>query len=390
MKHILYLTFYYEPDLCAGSFRNSPLVKELSKQAGDEVTITVISTMPNRYQTYKADAATYEEEGNLRIYRIWLPEHKSGFIDQALSFVAYYRKVIKITQDKSYDLVVASSSRLFTAYLGYRIAKEKHAKLYLDIRDIFYDTMKDVIKNRIIRLSLLPLLKYLESKTFSNADHINLISGGFREYFKKYSNPSYSYFSNGVDEEFIDLPPALPNGSRKRKRIIYAGNIGEGQGLDTIIPGSAQQLTDDYEFIVIGDGGNRKLLEAKVEKLNLNNVHILNPVQRSVLLERYLDSDFLFLHLNSYDAFKKVLPSKIFELASFDLPVLAGVQGYAREFIEENVSNHILFQPGNTTELVAKLQSYKYKREKRTDFIQKFRRMRLNREMAESMLQYLR
>ena len=33
MKRITYLSFYFEPDLCAGSFRNTPLLKELSFQA---------------------------------------------------------------------------------------------------------------------------------------------------------------------------------------------------------------------------------------------------------------------------------------------------------------------------------------------------------------------
>ena len=33
MKRIVYLTFYFKPDLCAGSFRNSSLAIELSRQA---------------------------------------------------------------------------------------------------------------------------------------------------------------------------------------------------------------------------------------------------------------------------------------------------------------------------------------------------------------------
>ena len=32
MKRVVYLTFYYQPDLCAGSFRNTPLAIELAKQ----------------------------------------------------------------------------------------------------------------------------------------------------------------------------------------------------------------------------------------------------------------------------------------------------------------------------------------------------------------------
>ena len=40
MKRIVYLTFYFKPDLSAGSFLNSPLAIELSRQANLENAFT--------------------------------------------------------------------------------------------------------------------------------------------------------------------------------------------------------------------------------------------------------------------------------------------------------------------------------------------------------------
>ncbi|MFK5151239.1 hypothetical protein ACI4CU_28200, partial [Klebsiella pneumoniae] len=82
-------------------------------------TIDVITTVPNRYSSFSAEAKQDEHEGNLRIRRIILPSHKSGFIDQIKAFYHYYREVRKKIRYIEYDLVFASSSRLFTAYLGY-------------------------------------------------------------------------------------------------------------------------------------------------------------------------------------------------------------------------------------------------------------------------------
>ena len=92
MKRIVYLTFYFKPDLSAGSFRNSPLALELAKQAKD-VLIEVYTTLPNRYSTFDADAPEFEEFNNLRIHRISLPPHKSGMLDQVFSFLKYYKEV---------------------------------------------------------------------------------------------------------------------------------------------------------------------------------------------------------------------------------------------------------------------------------------------------------
>src|SRR5690606_27355018 len=95
---------------------------------------------------------------NLNISRVAIPKHKSGMKDQILSFKTYFTHVKRLVKNKKYDLVVASSSRLFTAYLGYTIAKKQNIPLYLDIRDIFYDTLEDILPNGIQKRVILPFI----------------------------------------------------------------------------------------------------------------------------------------------------------------------------------------------------------------------------------------
>ena len=388
MKRILYLSFYFEPDLCAGSFRNSPLVKELGIQAEGKAILDVITTLPNRYSTFHADAPKFESRGNINIYRIAIPKHQSGMKDQIFSFKEYFSETKKLIKSQKYDLVVASSSRLFTAYLGYTVAKSQHIPLYLDIRDIFTDTMNDVIKNKMIKLSALPILRTIEKRVFNYASHINLISGGFKEYFKKFPSAKYTFFPNGIDDIFLEVANSESQNDGV-KLITYAGNFGEGQGLHKIVPQAAKMLGEKFKFLLIGDGGTKKILLNDIERLGVKNVEIVNPMKRNELLNVYAKSDFLFIHLNDYDAFKKVLPSKIFELAAYDKPLIAGVAGFANKFIEENISNKILFLPGDVSDMVAQLNKYVYKNEVRTTFIEKFKRDNINREMASSIIKYI-
>lgn len=389
MKNILYLTFYYEPDLCAGSFRNTPLIKELSKQSGVNTKITVITTMPNRYGSFQVDAQKEETIGNLTVYRIPLPAHQSGMKDQILSFKEYYTNAINIAKNTNYDLVVASSSRLFTAYLGYKLASNNKVPLYLDIRDIFYDTLEDVLNNKLIKALALPIVKHIEKKTFSYATHINLISAGFKDYFQKYNQANYTFYTNGIDDIFINNNSLTNKIPRKKLQIVYAGNIGEGQGLHKIIPQFAKRLEDKIEFLIIGDGGAKQKLLNEMDALNVNNISFNPPVKRDELIKIYSQCDFTFVHLNDYKAFKKVLPSKIFELACFAQPMIAGVGGYAHSFVSENVDNSILFSPCNIEELIEKFNSYIYKKEKRELFISQFKRDAINKSLAQSILNYL-
>jgi hypothetical protein len=388
MKRILYLSFYFEPDLCAGSFRNSPLAKELAKQVRGKAIIDVVTTLPNRYKTFDTSAPAFEEHDNMIINRIHIPTHKSGFTDQINSFKTYFFEVKKIIKDKKYDLVFASSSRLFTAYLGYTIAKKQNIPLYLDIRDIFTDTMKDVLKSKALKAGVLPVLNVIEKKVFNYASHINLISGGFKSYFDKYNSSAFSSFSNGIDPEFMNLSTTQA-ANKDQYLITYAGNMGEGQGLHKIIPQAAKALGDKYKFLVIGDGGVKQKLVDGLAEAGVTNVELRGPVSRKELLAIYDQSDFLFLHLNDYEAFKKVLPSKIFELGAYDKPIIAGVAGFANQFIADNIPNRILFLPGDADDMVNQLKNYTYTTGFRQNFLQNFTRENINKKMAESILSYL-
>jgi len=393
VKRIVYLTFYFEPDLCAGSFRNTPLAFELAKQAREkDIIVDVYTTLPNRYSTFEKIAPKFEELGNLRIHRISLPPHKSGMLDQVISFRKFYFEVLRLNMNKSVDLVFASSSRLFTAYLGYTIANKSNSPLYLDIRDIFVDTMSDVFKYKVLKLGILPLLKWIEKKTFNYAKHINLISAGFIQYFSQYRNSNHTFFTNGIDEEFL-LPSLCALEDKNfcaKKTIVYAGNIGEGQGLHKIIPQAAKKLGSNFEFLIFGDGGAKQLLQDEIKIQELTNVVIKNPVERKELKSIYENSDYLFMHLNDYPAFRKVLPSKIFELATFSKPIAAGVSGYAAEFIKNEVSDSFVFDPCQVESLVdflrADLSSSKINRK---NFKLKYQRSNINNEMAKSILGYI-
>ena len=392
MKRIVYLTFYYEPDLCAGSFRNTPLAIELAKQAREkDIIVDVYTTLPNRYSTFEQSAPEFEEVGNLRIHRISLPPHKSGILDQVFSFKKFYSEVIKLNKNKRADLVFASSSRLFTAYLGYTIAKKSNAPLYLDIRDIFVDTMSDVFKSKILKLGILPILKLIENKTFNYAKHINLISGGFKSYFSKFRYTEFTFYTNGIDEEFLVSFSSIEKKDiiGSKKSIVYAGNIGEGQGLHKVIPHAANELGSEFEFTIIGDGGTKKLLKDEIEKLSLSNVVLKKPVNRKELQVIYNNADYLFIHLNDYPAFRKVLPSKIFELATFGKPIIAGVSGFAAEFIKNEVSDTFVFEPCNSKQLVDFLRSdIPLNKIDRKEFKLKYKRSNINKLMAESILSY--
>ena len=385
---LLILSFYYTPDLSAGSFRTQALVNALKKSRSQGLEVDLLTTQPNRYFELAKSVQEREDHGWLRIKRIHLPAHQSGMIDQAKAFLTYAKAVRALTKNGDWDMVYATSGRLMTAALGAYVSRRLRVPLYIDIRDIFTDTLRDVLKGSILR-QLLPIFRLIERYTFKTATRINVVSAGFINHIGHIvPHQICSVFTNGIDNDFVttnfDKDPTNPD----LPLILYAGNIGEGQGLHRIIPGAAAALMGHVRLRVIGNGGRLALLKSKLTNPKITNVELHQAIPRSALLKEYNAADILFLHLNDHPAFLKVLPSKIFEYAATGKPIIAGVSGYAAEFLRKEVRNVQIFDPCdidgmvkcviqvlNTTEAVD-----------RRAFCLKFDRISIMNSMADDIL----
>jgi glycosyltransferase involved in cell wall biosynthesis len=382
---VLVLSFYYRPDLSAGSFRATALVEAMRERAPPGTHIDVLTTLPNRYHSYLQEAPELEASAGLEIRRIGLPTHRSDMTGQSRAFISFAREALAVVAPRDYDLVVATSSRLMTATLGAWIARRKGARLYLDIRDIFADTIREVLPPAL-GWPARTAFAQLEAWTMRRADRINLVSRGFESYFRaRYPDRVLAWFSNGIDEEFVQAAPtaAAARAGQQPATILYAGNIGEGQVLHQILPPLSRALHDRARFVVIGDGGRRAALERALA--GCDNVELRAPMPRSALLQAYRAADVLFLHLGARRAFEKVLPSKVFEYAALGKPILAGVAGYAAHFIRDEVLNSALFAPGDVAGAVRGFESLELADRPRPEFLARYARINISRAMAEDV-----
>jgi hypothetical protein len=92
------------------------------------------------------------------------------------------------------------------------------------------------------------------------------------------------------------------------------------------------------------------------------------------------------LHLNNYDAFRNVLPSKIFEYGASGKPIWAGVAGFSEEFILQEISNATVFAPCDVEESIRSFKKLAFIYEPRIDFIKKYARSNIMLSMAEDIL----
>ena len=388
-----FFTFYYPPDLSAGSFRSMALVESLIAQMDSKDSLVIITTSPNRYKSYEVKTETLTVKRNLKIFRIKLPKHSGSMLSQAFSFSIYSFKAIKICYKERPDYLIGTSGRLMTAILTWLASVLIRKPYAIDLRDIFSETISDLFatKNRFLGKLFNKLFSYFDKQVLTNANCVNIVSKGFPKYFEErgIDTSKWLFYPNGIDDLFLHETISKISPSKCEFTILYAGNIGYAQSLNKIIPNVAKKLGEKYRFVIVGDGSARKKLITSIERLNIKNVTIVNPVNRQKLLNYYRDSDILFLHLASLPAFERVLPSKLFEYAAMGKPIVAGIEGYSRDFVRDYIPYSLIFEPGQVdlcVECIIKSTSITVKKSEMNNFINNFSRNKIMHSFATDLI----
>tara|TARA_B100000925_G_C22002900_1_gene472176 strand:- start:546 stop:1724 length:1179 start_codon:yes stop_codon:yes gene_type:complete len=332
-RKFLLLSYYYDPDLSAGAFRTKSLINSIMLESSKN-KIFLVTTQPNRLGECEK-RPTVERLNQLTVFRAPVVAFGKKEIHQLINFFIFVNFVTLISIFIKFDVINATTSKLGTGLLGAFISKLKGKPLFLDIRDIFTDTYLSLRSKNL----LYKIFEKLELLAFKRATKINFVSKGFIDYYDKKSllSGDVHTYTNGIDDLFLDHFSIKKNKQAKKiTQVLYAGNIGEGQALHKVLPYIARELEDSHFFTVVGGGSLTKIFEEKVKSLNLSNFRLIEPVKRERLVDFYDESDILFLHLDDVEAFRKVLPSKLFEYGSSGKPIVAGVEGYAKTFCNEN------------------------------------------------------
>lgn len=385
-KRILVISYYFSPDLSACAFRTASLVKAISRNYPD-IIIDVVTTYPSRYTSYKPDALFYEQLDNVNVYRFAVPDLNIGLKGEILSTGVFFYKVWRFTNSRDYQAIYATSAKLFTAVFGGFLSDKGRIPLYLDLRDLFIENVQDMFSISLKRLLLCPL-RLCERYALSRAAKVNLVSKGFEPHFNDKILPNkLSFYTNGIDPEiFSNTPIFYKKTNNNLVHLLYVGNIGRAQRLEEIVPKIAKKMGGRIRFTIVGDGRGRNKLIQKITQLKLKNVEVLPPVAREKLVYFFREADILFLHLDNCESLSKVIPSKVFEYAFTGLPILCGVSGYTRQFIEENILNATCFMPKSVEDAVQGIESLDFDLVDRSIFIKKYDRHAIMDDMSRDLI----
>ena len=313
------------------------MVKRLLKNIKKNDTLHVISASPNRYDSNLNFSKKFKID-DLRVieYKVKVFNHKERIILKSLSGIVYLIKTLLLILKIKPDVCICSTARLITGLSGYLGKTVLNYRYFLDVRDIFSESVNVIYPKLTLKKNILYIIRLLEKKVFESAYSINFVSKGFQKYCYDYNLKikKPTFFSNGVDKIFLKKTLKKNKKITKLNKILYVGNIGDGQSLHKIIP-KILSNKNNLKFTIIGDGSKKNLLKDKLKGKSFKKIKMLKPRSQIKLIDFYKKTDLLFLHLNNNKVFERVIPSKIFEYLTFNKPVICGVSGYTKLFVSK-------------------------------------------------------
>jgi colanic acid biosynthesis glycosyl transferase WcaI len=118
---------------------------------------------------------------------------------------------------------------------------------------------------------------------------------------------------------------AQKNSLNEQFVVLYAGNVGLSQGLEHILT-AAEILVDqkDIQFVFVGDGAGREVLQSQSEQRQLKNVKFI-PFQPREKLPEVLSCADVSLVILRRGIGSASLPSKTFSIMASGRPILVSV-----------------------------------------------------------------
>ncbi len=267
---------------------------------------------------------------------------------------------------QKYDVVVVTSPPLFVGITGYVLSRLKRIPLVFEVRDLWPESAIDtgVLTNRtIIRFAY-----WFEAFIYRKARLINTLTPAFRQKLieekdvpaqKVVMIPNAADFS--LSEELLNSFDAAAfrreKGWQDKFVITYVGAHGVANHLIQLIE-AAEKLKDTRaHFLLIGDGMQKPMLKAEVQKRSLTNIQFVDSVPKRDVFRYILASDLGTSVLKKTDTFKTIYSNKTFDYMSCRKPILMLIDGVSRQLVEDAQCG-VYAEPENIADITAKVNWY--------------------------------
>ncbi|MDD3182168.1 MAG: glycosyltransferase family 4 protein [Alphaproteobacteria bacterium] len=341
---ILVVSQYFWPE----GFRINELVRKLVEKGH---ALTVLTGKPNYpsgklFLGYKKAGIRREPYAGADVVRIPLVPRGRGsafsLIVNYLSFIVSGFLIAPLAlRPKRFDVVfVYALSPLLQTLPAIFLAWVHHAPLVVLVQDLWPESLSATgfVQNKAVLGLVNRLVRYI----YRHTDLILVQSEAFIAPISRFvqDKKKIHYYPNSAEEIFC-MPQkrtgasALVDSIRKQFSIVFAGNLGTAQALDTIID-AAEKLKghEDIRFFIVGSGSCSSWLEEQIARRHLVNVELPGRLPLEDMPVLFSAAAALLVSLKSDPILTYTIPSKIQSYLAVGRPVIASLNGEGARVIE--------------------------------------------------------
>ena len=316
-----------------GMAATGQLVEELAEDlAAAGIAVTVL-TGDLGYESMSVLSGRNERIKNVHIRRILSTRFgRDNALDRMMDFAFFYLSSlawIAKTAPYRYTHILTFTDPPLVAILGRIAQRTKKWRFIYCVQDLYPETARALgmmSQGPVFRLS-----QRLNRHLLNRADAVVAISGPMEDHIRSLANAQDSVYriTNWADPEKI-RPVRAKDQSLLRElglvdvyTAIYAGNMGMAQEIEALVEIlKACSTNDQIQFIFMGDGTKRHLIEKAIEEYDIGNALLL-PYQHKTTLERFLSLADIGIVSLAPALEGLAIPSKTYSYLAAGLPILA-------------------------------------------------------------------
>jgi glycosyltransferase involved in cell wall biosynthesis len=310
IMNILYIDHYAGSSKLGMQFRPYYLSKEWVSQ-GHYVTIVAASFSHLRTTQPKINKDLSKEviEG---ISYLWLqtPSYQTSGLKRVVNILIFVAKLFffrnRIRKDVNPDVVIVSSTYPLDVYPGYLIAKKSSAKLVFELHDL-WPLSPMIIGGYSKYHPFIRLMQNAENFACRHCSCFISLLGNAKQYLMEHglSPAKFYHIPNGFSfEEMLSEGSPLPlehmellEKIRKKSSLIigYTGGHAPSNALKSFIMASSYFCKiKNIDFVLVGNGSQKKELIQISKKNNQRNIHFLPPIPKTAIPNILSHFDILY------------------------------------------------------------------------------------------------
>ncbi len=359
---------HYVPDLGPSAPLFTMLANELENRGHHVIVLTSVPHYPTGQvpESFRKGFIQKSTENGIEIVRVRVPSlRRSNFSGRLLQFMCYQIGATWAGLSKKYEVAFVANPALWVWLPFTCLCAFRRTPVIFSVYDVYPDVgiRLGIFKNRLV----IQVVKALEQSCLSRSKLVRIISNSFRPGLQRLGVPDSKIrlVYDWVDIDLIqplsrENPFSQAHGLTGSFVVLYAGNLGLSQGLETILS-AAQQLADyaDIRFVFVGDGAGKQELEQDAQQRGLKNVQFIPFQPREHLPEVLASADISLVMLKKGIGFDSI-PSKIFSIFASNRPILASLdQGCEAWNLIQKAGAGSCIPPEDSTGLVKAILSLK-------------------------------